>query len=111
MQAKINDIRDRLIVALDVPTIWDAYRIVSALGDQGTFTKIGYRLAFAGELDLARQLVSENEGLSRSQAARYRQHRHRGRRIADQAWRHLPHRPPIRRPCAAARSRAAAMPP
>jgi hypothetical protein len=22
---KINDLRDRMIVALDVPTIWDAY--------------------------------------------------------------------------------------
>jgi orotidine-5'-phosphate decarboxylase len=59
--AKINDIRDRLIVALDVPTIWDAYRIVSTLGDGATFYKIGYRLAFAGGLDLARQLVSEGK--------------------------------------------------
>lgn len=61
MHAKINDIRDRLIVALDVPTIWDAYRIVSTLGDQATFYKIGYRLAFAGGIDLARQLVSEGK--------------------------------------------------
>lgn len=28
MTQPTNDIRDRLIVALDVPTIWDAYRIV-----------------------------------------------------------------------------------
>jgi orotidine-5'-phosphate decarboxylase len=61
MTQKINDLRDRLIVALDVPTIWDAYRIVSTLGDGATFYKIGYRLAFAGGLDLARQLVSEGK--------------------------------------------------
>ena len=58
---KINDVRDRLIVALDVPTVWDAYRLVSTLGDGVTFYKIGYRLAFAGGLDLARQLVAEGK--------------------------------------------------
>jgi orotidine-5'-phosphate decarboxylase len=61
MMQKINDMRDRLIVALDVPTIWDAYRIVSTLGDGATFYKIGYRLAFAGGLDLARQLAAEGK--------------------------------------------------
>lgn len=61
MTAKINDLRDRMIVALDVPTIWDAYRIVSELGDGATFYKIGYRLAFAGGLDLSRQLISEGK--------------------------------------------------
>jgi orotidine-5'-phosphate decarboxylase len=61
MMQKINDMRDRLIVALDVPTIWDAYRIVSTLGDSVTFYKIGYRLAFAGGLDLARQLAAEGK--------------------------------------------------
>jgi orotidine-5'-phosphate decarboxylase len=59
--SKINDLRDRMIVALDVPTIWDAYRIVSQLGDGASFYKIGYRLAFAGGLDLARQLVDEGK--------------------------------------------------
>lgn len=61
MTQPTNDIRDRLIVALDVPTIWDAYRIVGALGDEASFYKIGYRLAFAGGLDLARQLLSEGK--------------------------------------------------
>lgn len=61
MAQKINDLRDRMIVALDVPTIWDAYRIVSTLGDEASFYKIGYRLAFAGGLDLARQLVGEGK--------------------------------------------------
>ncbi len=44
MTQKINDLRDRMIVALDVPTIWDAYRIVSQLGDAASFYKIGYAL-------------------------------------------------------------------
>lgn len=61
MSHKINDIRDRLIVALDVSTVWDAYRLVSTLGDGASFYKIGYRLAFAGGLDLARQLVAEGK--------------------------------------------------
>ena len=61
MTQKINDLRDRMIVALDVPTVWDAYRIVSTLGDGASFYKIGYRLAFAGGLDLARQLVTEGK--------------------------------------------------
>ena len=61
MNQKINDVRDRLIVALDVPTVWDAYRLVSTLGDGVSFYKIGYRLAFAGGLDLARQLVAEGK--------------------------------------------------
>lgn len=61
MTQPTNDIRDRLIVALDVPTIWDAYRLVGQLGDEASFYKIGYRLAFAGGLDLARQLIAEGK--------------------------------------------------
>ncbi|MEN5083847.1 orotidine-5'-phosphate decarboxylase [Bosea sp. TWI1241] len=59
--ARKTELKDRMIVALDVPTIWDAYRIVGALGDEAGFYKIGYRLAFAGGLDLARQLVAEGK--------------------------------------------------
>jgi orotidine-5'-phosphate decarboxylase len=58
---RINDPRDRVIVALDVPTIWDAYRLVSNLGDRATFYKIGYRLAFAGGLQLAQELKREGK--------------------------------------------------
>jgi orotidine-5'-phosphate decarboxylase len=61
MPQTVNHIRDRLIVALDVPTIWDAYRLVGQLGDEASFYKIGYRLAFAGGLDLARQLIAEGK--------------------------------------------------
>lgn len=59
--SRFNDLRDRMIVALDVPTIWDAYRLVSRLGDSTTFYKIGYRLAFAGGLSLAQELVREGK--------------------------------------------------
>jgi orotidine-5'-phosphate decarboxylase len=48
--------RDRLIVALDVPDVKSASKIVSALGGDINFYKIGYQLAFAGGLDFAREL-------------------------------------------------------
>ncbi len=49
---------DRLIVALDVPSVTEASAMVEQLGDSVTFYKIGYQLAFAGGLDFARQLVA-----------------------------------------------------
>lgn len=48
--------KDRLIVALDVPSVLDAASIVSSLGDTVSFYKIGYQLAFAGGLDFAGEL-------------------------------------------------------
>jgi orotidine-5'-phosphate decarboxylase len=50
------DIRDRVIIALDLPDVAQARAIVSELGDDGTFYKVGYELAFAGGLDFAREL-------------------------------------------------------
>ncbi|MBZ0162025.1 MAG: orotidine-5'-phosphate decarboxylase [Notoacmeibacter sp.] len=50
---------ERLIVALDVPTVGEAAAIVAELGDQVSFYKIGYQLAFAGGLDFARELVAD----------------------------------------------------
>ncbi|TCN36133.1 orotidine-5'-phosphate decarboxylase [Sinorhizobium americanum] len=50
--------RDRLIVGLDIPTTAEAERIVSTLGDDVVFYKIGYQLAFAGGLDFARDLAA-----------------------------------------------------
>jgi orotidine-5'-phosphate decarboxylase len=50
--------RDRLIVALDVPSVADAERVVESVGDAATFFKIGYQLAFAGGLDFARELAA-----------------------------------------------------
>src|SRR4051795_2055419 len=49
--------RDRLIVALDLPSVAEAEAMVARLGDSVTFYKIGYQLAYAGGLPLARQLV------------------------------------------------------
>ncbi|WP_429810872.1 orotidine-5'-phosphate decarboxylase [Ensifer sp. B1-9] len=53
--------RDRLIVGLDLPTIADAERIVSTLGDEVSFYKIGYQLVFAGGLEFARDLAKSGK--------------------------------------------------
>jgi orotidine-5'-phosphate decarboxylase len=45
------DMADRLIVALDVPTIREAERLVDQLGDVVSFFKIGLWLAFAEGVD------------------------------------------------------------
>jgi len=52
------DPRERLIVALDVPSLAAAQDTVARLGSAVSFYKIGYQLAFAGGLDYARQLRS-----------------------------------------------------
>lgn len=49
--------RDRLIVALDLPSVAEAEALIERLGDTVGFYKIGYQLAFAGGLPLARALV------------------------------------------------------
>ena len=58
-----NDARDRLIVALDVPSVVEATGIVETLGDRVSFYKIGYQLAFAGGLDLVRDLKSAGKSV------------------------------------------------
>lgn len=50
-------VRDRLIVALDMPSVQDAEAMIDRLGESVGFYKIGYQLAFAGGLPLAGQLV------------------------------------------------------
>jgi orotidine-5'-phosphate decarboxylase len=55
------DARERLIVGLDVPTLGEAERLVSTLGDDILFYKIGYQLAFAGGLDFARELAQSGK--------------------------------------------------
>lgn len=57
--SQMTDARERMIVALDVPTVAEARAVISALGDAASFYKIGYQLAFAGGLDLAGALVRE----------------------------------------------------
>jgi orotidine-5'-phosphate decarboxylase len=49
--------RDRLIVALDLPSVTAAEAIIARLGDSVTFYKVGYQLAYAGGLPLVRQLA------------------------------------------------------
>jgi orotidine-5'-phosphate decarboxylase len=48
--------RDRLIVALDMPTREEAQRLIVTLDDAVTFYKVGLELLFAGGLELAREL-------------------------------------------------------
>ena len=48
--------RDRIIIALDLPGVDATRRMVETLGEDGTFYKIGYELAFVGGLDLVREL-------------------------------------------------------
>ncbi|MBY5865382.1 orotidine-5'-phosphate decarboxylase [Rhizobium leguminosarum] len=55
------DARERLIVGLDVPTIGEAERLVSTLGDDILFYKIGYHLVFAGGLEFARDLAASGK--------------------------------------------------
>ena len=50
--------KDRLIVALDLPGIVAAEAMIDKLGDSVNFYKIGYQLAYAGGLPLARALAS-----------------------------------------------------
>jgi len=45
--------RDRLIVALDLPSVETARAVVARLGDAVSFYKIGYQLAYAGGLAYA----------------------------------------------------------
>ena len=51
------DARERLIVALDVPSVAEAEALVARLGETVSFYKIGYELAFAGGIDFARVLA------------------------------------------------------
>ena len=52
------DARERLIVALDVPSVASAEAMVAKLGDSVWFYKIGYQLAFAGGLPFAAGLIA-----------------------------------------------------
>lgn len=57
VRAQSSGIADpRLIVGLDVATVAEAESLVERIGDEAAFFKIGYQLAFAGGLTLARDL-------------------------------------------------------
>jgi orotidine-5'-phosphate decarboxylase len=53
--------RDRLIVALDLPSVEAAEAMIARLGDSVTFYKIGYQLAYAGGLPLVRRLADKGK--------------------------------------------------
>jgi len=54
----LSDARERLIVALDVPSVGAAEMMVKRLGDSVCFYKIGYQLAFSGGLPFAAGLIA-----------------------------------------------------
>lgn len=53
--------RDRLIVALDMPSVAEARAFVERAGPAITFYKVGLELVMSGGLDLARWLVDEGK--------------------------------------------------
>jgi orotidine-5'-phosphate decarboxylase len=53
--------RDRLIVALDLPSVEAAEAMIGKLGDAVTFYKIGYQLAYAGGLPLMQKLAGSGK--------------------------------------------------
>jgi orotidine-5'-phosphate decarboxylase len=55
------DPRERLIVALDLPSVADAERLTWQLGDAVAFYKIGYQLGYAGGLDFASDLIASGK--------------------------------------------------
>src|ERR1700693_1956000 len=55
------EVRDKLIVALDVPSVAAAEKVVDRLGDTVGFYKIGYQLACAGGLAFAEPLIGANK--------------------------------------------------
>src|SRR5258708_11262960 len=55
------DARERLIVALDVPSVAEAEALVARLGETVSFYKIGYELAFAGAVHFARVLSAAGD--------------------------------------------------
>jgi len=61
MQPAVIAPRDRLIVALDVPSVEQAEAMVARLGEAVSFYKIGYQLGFAGGLPLVRKLADRGK--------------------------------------------------
>ena len=53
--------KDRLIVALDLPSVAEAEALIARLGDSVSFYKIGYQLGYAGGLPLAQQLAKSGK--------------------------------------------------
>ena len=54
-------LEDRLIIALDLPSVEDAEAKINAIGDSGAFYKIGYQLFPIGGLQLAERLSASDK--------------------------------------------------
>lgn len=61
LSAATAPIEERLIVALDVPSVGEARAVVDEIGDAVCFYKIGMQLQFANGLQLAEQMVAEGK--------------------------------------------------
>lgn len=59
--SRIEDARDRMIVALDVADTAKAAALVKTLGDSVSFYKIGMELVYGGGLDFARDLAASGK--------------------------------------------------
>jgi len=55
------DPRSKLFVALDLPSLGDAERLVSLLGDTVTHYKIGYRLGYSDGIAFGRELAASGK--------------------------------------------------
>jgi orotidine-5'-phosphate decarboxylase len=55
------NVKDRLIVALDLSSVDAAQALVTRCGEAVTFYKIGYQLGFAGGLTFAKKLIGEGK--------------------------------------------------
>jgi orotidine-5'-phosphate decarboxylase len=63
MQPRVDEVtalelRERLIVALDMPDVGQARALVAKIGDGATFYKIGMELAYSGGLPLVSELAA-----------------------------------------------------
>lgn len=59
--AAASDARPKLFVALDLPSLGEAERLVSLLGDTVTHYKIGYRLGYSDGIAFGRELAASGK--------------------------------------------------
>ncbi len=60
MKPNLN-VRDQLIIALDVASVHEAEKIVTEIGDEANFYKIGHQLGFAGGLAFTQDLIAKGK--------------------------------------------------
>ena len=59
----MSEAREKLIVALDVPSVDEAKALIEKLGDSVGVYKIGLELLFSGGFDLARALARQGRSV------------------------------------------------